>query len=83
MRGFLTIVLVLIGLEVVVSSPLAGLSSAAAYPAALASSWMDASTPLLRPKNSPAASQPSSQAQAAYNPNKPPPGHTTMPRFAH
>lgn len=47
MRGLVAGALVLIGLQVLVSSNLPLLGSALAYPAALAAKWMDPKVPLI------------------------------------
>ena len=47
MRGFLVMSIAVIGLEVVLTSKLPGLSPLLAYPGQLAGKWMDPGTPLL------------------------------------
>lgn len=47
MRGFLAGALVLIGLQVLVSSNLPALGTGLAYPGQLAAKWMDPAVPLI------------------------------------
>ena len=79
MRGFLAVVLGLLGLEVVLTSQLPGLASALTYPATLARAWMDPAQPLIQSKagTSSAPQGPTNAQGEKYLPHTRPkiPGH--------
>lgn len=74
MRGAIVTAAALIGLQVLLSTPLANLAGAAALPAQWARNWMDPAVPLIpaRPRPGPARTQAGIGAAAPLDTRTPP-----------